>query len=188
MRHQWIASNREGRSPAYRDVRVGDKLPRRVIGPHSLATFITEYRAYRQNIWGTWRWNPPRAFPTRLRTMPGFAQDMSYDHEARKIDPRMGDGLYYGPSSGHLNLEKASDIGMGGMYGYGASMNAWQVDYVAYWAGHDGFIFHSSTQFRSPAFEGDVTFIDGEVVDKLDRSAYGCSVVQLQVKMTTQNG
>ena len=76
----------------------------------------------------------------------GFKEDMTYDHDARKIDPRQGDGLYYGPSSGHVNLEKAGDIGMGGMYGYGASMNAWHVDYVAYWAGHNGFIWHSNTQ------------------------------------------
>src|SRR3546814_13654928 len=69
---------------------------------------------------------------------------------------------------------------MGGMYGYGASMNAWHVDYVAYWAGHNGFIWHSQTQFRSPAFEGDITYIDGEVIGKKDRSPYGCPVVEVQ--------
>jgi hypothetical protein len=188
LRYQWILSNREGRSPAYADVKVGDKLPRRVLGPHSIMTFVTEYRAYRQNIWGTWRWNVPEGVYDPAKEDAGFAADMTYDHDARKIDPRMGDGLYYGPSSGHLNLEKASKIAMGGMYGYGASMNAWHVDYVAYWAGHKGFIWHSQTQFRSPAFEGDVTFVDGEIVDKIERSAYGCPVVQVQVKMSTQTG
>jgi acyl dehydratase len=188
LRHQWLLSNREGNSPKWIDIKVGDKLPRRVIGPHSIATFVTEYRAYRQNIWGTWRWNVPAGAYDPAKEDAGFASDMTYDHDARKVDPRMGDGLYYGPSSGHVNLEKAANIGMGGMYGYGASMNAWHVDYVAYWAGHKGFIWHSATQFRSPAFEGDVTFIDGEVVDKTERSAYGCPVVQVQVKMSTQNG
>ena len=77
---------------------------------------------------------------------------------------------------------------MGGAYGYGASMNAWFVDYVAYWAGHNGFIWHSKSQFRSPAFEGDVTYLDGEVVDKIDVSPYGMSVVQVKVKQTTQEG
>jgi acyl dehydratase len=188
LRHQWLLSNREGNSPKWAEVKVGDKLPRRVIGPHSIATFVTEYRAYRQNIWGTWRWNVPAGSYDPAKEDAGFAADMTYDHDARKVDPRMGDGLYYGPSSGHVNLEKAANIGMGGMYGYGASMNAWHVDYVAYWAGHKGFIWHSATQFRSPAFEGDVTFIDGEVVDKTERSPYGCPVVQVQVKMSTQNG
>jgi len=188
QRQAWILSNREGRSPAYGDVKVGDRLPRRVIGPHTIATFVTEYRAFRQNIWGTWRWNVPEGVYDPAKEDAGFAADMTYDHEARKIDPRMGDGLYHGPSSGHLNLEKASNIGMGGMYGYGASMNAWHVDYVAYWAGHQGFIWHSQTQFRSPAFEGDITYIDGEVTEKIDRSPFGCPVVKVEVKMTTQTG
>lgn len=188
LRYDWILSNREGKSPNWAEVKVGDKLPRRVIGPHSIATFVTEYRAYRQNIWGTWRWNVPPGVHDPAKEDAGFAKDMTYDHDARRIDPRQGDGLYYGPSSGHVNLEKAANIGMGGMYGYGASMNAWHVDTIAYWAGHKGFIWHSNTQFRSPAFEGDVTFIDGEVVDKIERSPYGCPVVQVQVKMSTQNG
>lgn len=188
VRFEWLLSNREGLSPAYGDVKVGDTLPRRVIGPHSIATFVTEYRAYRQNIWGTWRWNVPEGVYDPATEDAGFKEDMTYDHDARKIDPRQGDGLYYGPSSGHVNLEKAGDIGMGGMYGYGASMNAWHVDYVAYWAGHNGFIWHSKTQFRSPAFEGDITYIDGEVVEKVDRSPFGCPVVRVQVTMTTQTG
>ncbi|MDB5972176.1 MAG: acyl dehydratase [Hydrocarboniphaga sp.] len=188
LRFDWLLSNREGKSPAWKTVNVGDKLPRRVIGPHSIATFVTEYRAYRQNVWGTWRWNVPEGAYDPAKEDAGFAQDMTYDHDARRIDPRQGDGLYYGPSSGHVNLEKASNIGMGGMYGYGASMNAWQVDTIAYWAGHNGFIWHSATQFRSPAFEGDITYIDGEVVDKIERSPYGCPVVVVQVKMKTQNG
>jgi acyl dehydratase len=188
LRFDWLLSNREGRSPNWSAVKVGDKLPRRVIGPHSIATFVTEYRAYRQNVWGTWRWNVPEGAYDPAKEDAGFAQDMTYDHDARRIDPRQGDGLYYGPSSGHVNLEKASNIGMGGMYGYGASMNAWQVDTIAYWAGHNGFIWHSVTQFRSPAFEGDITYIEGEVVDKIERSVYGCPVVVVQMKMKTQNG
>lgn len=188
VRYDWILSNREGRSPAYGEVKVGDKLPRRVVGPHSVVTLVTEYRAFRQNIWGTWRWNVPADAIDPAKEDAGFAKDMTYDHDARKVDPRMADGLYYGPSSGHLNLEKATKVGMGGMYGYGASMNAWQVDYLAYWAGHQGFVWHSKTQFRSPAFEGDVTYIEGEVVEKIDRSPYGCPVVQVKVKMTTQKG
>jgi hypothetical protein len=113
---------------------------------------------------------------------------MTYDHEARKIDPREGDGLHAGPSSGHINADKGEQVGMGGVYGYGSSMNAWHVDYVAYWAGIEGYIWHSVTQFRSPAFEGDVTYVDGEVVEKIEQSAYGLPVVRVQTRMTTQNG
>ena len=188
LRFEWLMSNREGKSPAYGDVKVGDKLPRRVIGPHSVVTFVTEYRAFAQNMWGSWRWNVPEGMKDPATEDAGFAADMTYDHNARKVDPRMGDGLYFGPSSGHVNLEKAEKIGMGGMYGYGASMNAWHVDYVAYWAGHNGFIWHSNTQFRSPAFEGDITYVDGEVIEKIDKSPFGMPVAVVATTMTTQNG
>ena len=188
VRLDWILSNREGVSPQFREVKIGDKLPRRVIGPHSVVTFALECRAHRQNIWGTWRWNVPVGVHDPATEDAGFSEKMSYDFEARKIDPRMADGLFHGPSSGHINSDKAEDIGMGGAYGYGASMNAWFVDYLAYWAGHNGFIWHSKSQFRSPAFEGDVTYLDGEVVDKLEVSPYGMPVVQIKVKQTTQEG
>ncbi len=188
IRMDWILSNREGRSPRYETVNVGDKLPQRVIGPHSLVSFALEYRAHRQNIWGTWRWNPPEGVHDPAKEDAGFAKDMTYDYDAVRIDPRKKDGLYYGPSSGHINADKAEKIGMGGAYGYGSSMNAWFHDYIAYWAGHDGYIWHSATQFRSPAFEGDVTFVDGEVIEKIDMSPYGMPVVQVRVKMTTQTG
>ena len=85
-------------------------------------------------------------------------------------------------------MEKAEKIGMGGAYGYGASMNAWFHDTIAYWAGHQGYIWHSATQFRSPAFEGDVTYIDGEVIEKIEESTYGFPLVKLQLKVSTQEG
>ena len=188
LRHAWILSGREGITPSYASVNLGDTLPRRVIGPHSVVTFANECRAHRQNIWGSWRWNVPEGVHDPAREDAGFAQDMTYDHDMRKIDPRHGDGLYHGPSSGHINSEKAENVGMGGTYGYGSSMNAWHMDTIAFWAGADGYIWHSKTQFRSPAFEGDVTYVDCEVVDKADSSAYGVPVVTVKTKMTTQDG
>jgi acyl dehydratase len=188
LRMAWILSNREGRSPRYDEVQVGHKLPRRVIGPHSVITFALECRAHRQNIWGTWRWNAPEGVHDPAREDAGFDPNMTYDHEAGKIDPRRKDGLFYGPSSGHINADKAEKVGMGGAYGYGSSMNAWCLDTIAYWAGHEGFIWHSSTQFRSPAFEGDVTYIDAEVIEKNELSPWGVPTVKVQLKMTTQDG
>jgi acyl dehydratase len=187
-RLDWIKSNREGISPGYADVQVGDTLPRRPIGPHSRVSFALECRAHRQNIWGTWRWNPPEGIHDPAKDDAGFGEDMTYDHDMRKIDPRHGDGLFHGPSSGHINAEKGEKVGMGGVYGYGSSMNAWHVDYVAYWAGHLGYIWHSKTQFRSPAFEGDVTWVDGTVIEKIDQSAHGMPMVKVETRMTTQSG
>lgn len=188
LRLDWIRSNREGISPRFSQVQVGDKLPRRVIGPHSRVSFALECRAHRQNIWGTWRWNPPEGVTDPALEDAGFASDMTYDHDARKIDPRQGDGLFHGPSSGHINADKAEKVGMGGVYGYGSSMNAWHLDTVAYWAGLDAYIWHSKTQFRSPAFEGDATYVEGEVVEKLDDSEFGKNIVKVTTTMKNQDG
>ncbi|MEO6718589.1 MAG: MaoC family dehydratase N-terminal domain-containing protein [Novosphingobium sp.] len=188
IRLDWILSNREGRSPNWCDVAIDDMLPTRVIGPHTPLTFGFEYRAHRQNIWGTWRWNPPEGYEDPAMFDAGFSDEMTYDFEAQKLDPRQKDGLYHGPSSGHLNPAKAEKIGMGGAYGYGSSMNAWHLDTVAYWAGHKGYIWHSKTQFRKPAFEGDITIIQGRVVGKSESSAFGVPTVTVEVVMKTQDG
>ena len=73
-------------------------------------------------------------------------------------------------------------------YGYGASMGAWVLDYVAYWAGHEGFVRHSNVQYRFPAFEGDVTYLDAEVIGKRHDETLGVSLVTLDVVMSTQDG
>ncbi|TAL02738.1 MAG: acyl dehydratase [Rhodospirillaceae bacterium] len=189
IRHAWILSNRNGVSPRYAAVKVGDKLPRRVVGPHTQVTFALECRSFRQNVWGTWAFKIPAGIKDPWTTQDsGFLGGMTYDEEGCKIDPRMRDGLFYGPSSGHINRDRAGKIGMYRAYGYGATMGAWFHDYMAYWAGHDGYVWHSKSQFRGPAFEGDATYIDGEVVEKLDRSPYGRPVVVLKVRMTNQDG
>ncbi len=188
LRFDWMMSNRAGVSPNWHQVKVGDTLHRRVIGPHTPLTFGFEYRAHRQNIWGTWRWNPPEGLEDPAKLNAGFEEDMTYNFEAQQFDPRQKDGLYFGPSSGHLNPAKAEKIGMGGTYGYGASMNAWHLDSVAFWAGNNGYIWHSKTQFRKPAFEGDVTFIEGEVVDKAETGEFGMPCVTIKTRMTTQEG
>ena len=59
LRREWLESNRTGVSPRFDEVKVGDTLPRRVIGPHSIASFTTEYRAFLFNIWGTFEWVAP---------------------------------------------------------------------------------------------------------------------------------
>jgi hypothetical protein len=67
-------------------------------------------------------------------------------------------------------------------------MSAWTHDYVGYWAGHDGYIRYSKSQFRGPAFEGDVTYFDGEVIAKNEVTAYGLPTVTVQVKLANQDG
>lgn len=192
VRRAWFMSNREGHSPHFDDVQVGDKLPRRVIGPHSIASFTTEYRAFIFNIWGSFYWvGPPDGDKQKdpwINQDMGWIEGFSFDEEGAMIDPRLRDGLYVGPSRGHIDDSRAEEIGMARAYGYGATMAAWNTDYLAFWAGHDGMVRHAKSEFRGPAFEGDVTYIDGEIVDKIRDSVWGFPVVQIEVRMTDQNG
>src|SRR3546814_16820982 len=91
---------------------------------HALVSFALEYRAHRQNIWGTRRWNAPDGVHDPAKEDAGFAKDMTYDYDASKIDPRQTDSLYYGPSSGHIHTEKAEKGGRAGAYVHGSSMTA----------------------------------------------------------------
>ena len=189
IRHAWLMSNRDGLSPHFEQVQVGDKLPRRVIGPHSIASFTTEYRAFLFSIWGTMYWYaPPGIKDPWINQDPGWVEGFGFDEELALIDPRARDGLYLGPSRGHIDDSKASEVGMSRAYGYGATMAAWNTDYLAFWAGHDGMVRHAKSDFRGPAFESDVTFIDGEVVDKIENSQWGFPVVQVNVRMSNQAG
>ena len=189
VRRDWFMSNREGKSPSFAEVEVGDKLPRRVIGPHSIASFTTEYRAFIFNIWGTFYWQGVEGVKDCwVNQDMGWIEGFSFDEEGAMIDPRLRDGLYVGPSRGHIDDEKAGEIGMHRAYGYGATMAAWNTDYLALWAGHDGMVRHAKSEFRSPAFEGDVTYMDGEVIEKIEQSEWGVPLVRIKVRMTNQDG
>src|SRR3546814_11987917 len=81
-----------------------------------------------------------------------------------RTNPELTDGAYYGPSRGHLQPRWAQHVGMPRGYGYGASMGAWIIDYVAAWAGEWGRVTYSSAQYSNPAFPGDATHTPGQGV------------------------
>jgi hypothetical protein len=182
-------SNRTGVSPRFGQVKPGDTLPRRVIGPHSIASFTTEYRAFLFSIWGTFGWVAPAGVEEPwINQDPGWVEGFAFDEAGARIDPRKRDGLYVGPSRGHIDDGKASEVGMARAYGYGATMGAWCTDYLAYWAGHDGLVRHTKASFRGPAFEGDVTYFDAEVTGTEPESAWGGPLVQVQLRLANQDG
>jgi acyl dehydratase len=189
VRQDWIISNRLGVSPHFDEIDIGDRLPRRVLGPHTVASFSTEYRAFMWNAWGAYHFvGVPGVKDPWINQDPGWVEGFGYDEEGAKIDPRKRDGLYLGPSRGHVDSEKGARIGVPRGYGYGATMAAWTTDYVAYWAGHDGMVRHSKMQFRTPAFEGDVTYLDGEITERQAESTWGAPLVTVNVRMTNQDG
>jgi N-terminal half of MaoC dehydratase len=166
------------------DVNVGDALTERVFGPHSIASFTTEWRAFIVNTWGTMnlRVNDLEAMGF-TREMAGYENDPAM----QLINPEFTDGAYIGPSRGHLFPKWARTIGMPRGYGYGASMGSWITDYMAGWAGEWGQVVHSNCSYRGPAFTGDVTIMSGEIIDKLI-DADGRNVIQVSVKMANQLG
>jgi hypothetical protein len=166
------------------DVNLGDNLPERVFGPHSVASFTTEWRAYIVNTWGT----------MNLRKLDllalGFTPEMAgweNDPDVQLVNPEITDGAYYGPSRGHLFPRFARKIGMPRAYGYGASMGAWVTDYLSGWAGEHGFVVHSAANYRGPALSGDITIQTGEVIKKFVDEE-GRHVVQLKCLMSNQKG
>jgi hypothetical protein len=166
------------------DVNVGDPLPERVIGPHTIASFTTEWRAYLMNVWG--------ALNLRKNDLEalGFTREMAgyeNDPDMQLINPELTDGAYYGPSRGHLFPRWAQRIGMPRAYGYGASMGAWITDYFAGWAGEWGRLVHSNSNYRGPALAGDITIMTGNILDKFVDEE-GRHIVQVDFKMANQKG
>ena len=161
-------------------VREGDVLPTRPIGPHTLMSFTTEWRSYLMTVWGAFR---DTGGPSSLFGA-GWLPEMSRDLEGAKVDPSQADGLYRGPSRGHVQPRYAQLIGLPRGYGYGASMGAWILDYLTNWAGEWGDVLHSDMQYRSPAFTGDVTYLNGEVL-AVDREGPQ-PIASVKVVMTNQ--
>ena len=169
----------------WHEVSVGNKLPIRVFGPHSIASFATEWRAYLFTTWGTTH-RSDEMDSAKL----GFVEAMAgkeFDPVTERINPEITDGAYSGPSRGHLFPRWARFIGMPRGYGYGASMGAWILDYLAGWAGEWGQIVHSNALYRGPAFTGDITIMTGEIIDKKVDGA-GRHLVQVDCKMANQLG
>jgi hypothetical protein len=167
------------------DISVGDKLPTRVFGPHSVASLTTEWRAYLFTIWC----GVHRRTDLNIEEL-GFVGDMAgkeQDPVLERDNPEMTDGAYIGPSRGHLFPRWARYIGMPRAYGYGASMGAWILDYLAGWAGEWGMVVHSNCAYRGPAFTGDITITNATVIGKLVDDQ-GRPVIQVDLKMTSQLG
>lgn len=166
------------------DVDVDYELPARVIGPHSIASLTTEWRAYLFTIWGgTHR-------PGMDMAAMGFTEEFAgheNDPVMERDNPEWTDGAYFGPSRGHLFPEWARRVGMPRGYGYGASMGAWILDYLAGWAGEWGQVVHCNSAYRGPAFTGDATIMTATVLDKLVDDE-GRNVVQVDCKMKNQLG
>lgn len=160
-------------------VSPGDELPVKVIGPHSVVSLATEWRAYIMTTWHA-------VYREGFVGDSGNTAEMSVDSEAAAWDPEFADGAYYGAARGHLSKKYSNHIGMPRPYGYGASMGAWVLDYLSTWAGEWGFVEHTNTQYRGPALVGDVTYLKGTVTGKSATMDPAYGKVHVDYLMTNQ--
>ncbi|HTR70614.1 MAG TPA: MaoC family dehydratase N-terminal domain-containing protein [Mycobacteriales bacterium] len=167
-------------------VTAGDVLASNVLGPHSLASFTTEWRAYPMTTWGAMAKGPTSVRGEELGYTKDFAGHEG-DRTLERTDPERTDGAYYGPSRGHLQPQWAKKIGMPRGYGYGASMGAWILDFVAAWGGEWATITHADMKYRSPALTGDASFLSG-VVTGVREERRRVHVADVDVVVENQDG
>jgi hypothetical protein len=177
LKKAWAQSGKSGEGPG--EPAVGDALPVRPIGPHSKASFAREYSGLIFTVWGShyYEGNYMGMDAGWLPELMGSGED----------DASQGVGFDEGPASGHGDIEKAKLIGMPRHYGYGSSMGAWALDYVAFWGGDNSYIRHANIAYRNPVFEDDITLINGTVKDVRFDPLLGVKVALVEVVMTNQD-
>lgn len=178
QRVSWVASGKNGEGP--RDVKVGDTLPVRPMGPHTQVQFGIEYRTFTFSTWGTYFIEEPY-----YGNDAGWLTELTGDDDDMR--PNKIGGMDRGPASGHTHASKASLVGLPRHYGYGSSMGAWVIDYVAYWAGDNGFVRHSKINYRYPTFEGDVALLNGVVEDIRWEPLLGVNLAKIGISMVNQD-
>lgn len=177
QKRDWAQSGQSGEGPY--DIAVGDALPVRPIGPHSRESFAREYAGLIFTVWGS------HIYEDNYMGMDaGWLPELMGDVEG---DASKGVGFDEGPASGHGDIEKAKLIGLPRHFGYGSSMGAWALDYVAFWGGDNGFIRHARIDYRNPVFEDDVTLVNGTVKDVRFDPLLGVKVAVVEVIMTNQD-
>jgi acyl dehydratase len=166
---------------AFDSVRIGEDLPPRPIGPHSIQSFTTEWRSFIFTVWGA----------QHEQEIAGATRDPAqtfHDVEKARIDPSYADGLYAGPSRAHVLESDARDVGVPRGYGYGAVMGAWVLDYLANWAGELGLVVHSNVRYTAFPLTGDVTYLTARVSNKTPHPNGQHGIVRVEVTMKNQDG
>jgi len=160
-------------------VRVGEDLPTRPIGPHSIQSFTTEWRSFIFTVWGSYR-------DAELACAPRDPAQTFHDAAKARIDPAYADGLYAGPSRGHVFESDAQQVGVPRGYGYGAVIGAWALDYLGNWAGELGLVIHSNVRYTSFPLTGDATFVGARVVGKQAEHGGRFGIVSVEIEMKNQ--
>ena len=89
--------------------------------------------------------------------------------------------------SAHLESDvMAVEVGTPGAYDYGPERCSWLTHHMTNWIGDDGFLTRHKCQIRRHNPDGDVIFIDGEIVRKFEED--GRKFVEVQQRAETHRG
>ena len=158
-----------GATPRYwQDVNVGDTLPRIVKGPMTVTGFI----CYAQG-WG--------GLYIRANKL---AWRQTHNHPGLGIKNRFG--IPDCPERVHWEPEFALMVGAPGAYDYGPERCSWLTHHLTNWMGDDGFLRRATCKIRRHKPEGDLLFIDGNVVRKFEEA--GRHLVEIEQSAQNQDG
>lgn len=168
-------------------VAVGDVLPTRPIGPHSVASLTTDHRARPATVrgavvderaaappWDVGRAPEPRPDPAGVAVTPAASGALG--------------ALGAGPELGHVDAGFARRVGLPRGCAHGSSMGAWVLDHLGGWAGEWARVEHSVVRYRRPALTGDATYLHGTVVAVHVDEQTGWQMVRVAVEMRDQHG
>lgn len=161
----------------------GDRLPVKVIGPHSVVLFATEWRAYTMNVWHAMSRQEYAA-----NRESGWTEEMPVSAENATWEPEFADGASYVAARSHLSEHYVRRIGAPRPHGYGASLDAWVLDYLSTWIGEWGLVEHANSQYRDPAFADDDTYLLGTVTGKSNATDPAQGRVHIDYVATNQKG
>lgn len=150
-----------GANPLYwEDVKAGDMLPEVLKGPLTLVDIVGFYAGRRQ-VYNVLK----LAFAERDRH-PGnvyFSPSINYPVH---------------PAAGHFDLEIAKEIGMPGAYDQGWQRMNWGAHLITNWCGDHAFVRRFSGKVLMPNLVGDLTRLNGEVVEKTKQDGESCVDVE----------
>jgi acyl dehydratase len=158
-----------GPVPRYwEDVAVGDSLGPLIRGPWTATISICFLRA----IGGL------------------FMKTHGYWYDYLKAHPKAGIrneyGVPEGPPRGHWDSEFARRVGVPGAYDYGPERISWLCSLATYWCGDAGWLRSLRAEVLRFNLQGDLTTINGRVVEK-SAEASGKTVV-CELSATNQRG
>jgi acyl dehydratase len=167
----YAAESRRGAEPRYfEDVQIGDDLQPRVKGPLTTTDVVVWHLGWGMQL------TPPGSF--RLahrirRKAPGLypPNDLNIPDTVQRL---------------HWEPKRARELGLPSSYDYGGMRETWLCHIITDWMGDDGWLWKLRCEHRKFNYIGDVTWVRGKVVDKVQQD--GRNEVHLEVWCENQRG